>query len=68
MNHPAIDRAERTGYPITIVSPSTKYCSCGCGELVVSSFAYCKYDGEAFVDNFHVLSHLKNIGLLQEVG
>lgn len=68
MNHPLIDRIERTGTPIEYKSPSTKRCSCGCGELVTTTYAYCKYDGEVFVDKFHVIAHLSNEGLYEEVG
>lgn len=68
MNHPVIERMERTGLPFEFKSPKIKRCSCGCGETVTLSFCHTIYDEQYFVDIFHVATHLKDIGLLQEVG
>jgi hypothetical protein len=68
MNHPLVDRIERFGTPIIRKSPALKRCSCGCGETVSVAFCHTVYEDQYFVDNFHVIAHLKDIGLLQEVG
>lgn len=67
MNHPLVDRLERTGQPFIYKSPQTRLCSCGCGELVVTSYSFCKYDGEMFIDKFHVIDYLSKEGLYEEI-
>jgi hypothetical protein len=68
MNHPLVERTERTGHPFEFKTPKIKRCSCGCGELVASAYAHTIFEDEYFVDNFHVIAHLKNEGMLREVG
>jgi hypothetical protein len=68
MNHPLIERMERFGTPIIRKSPALKRCSCGCGDIVTLGFCHTVFEDEYFIDNFHVIAHLKNEGMLREVG